>query len=164
MSNMKDTNTLDMFTSTKPYETKSFSVMEVFFDGGCSPNPGQKYGSFEVWFNGEKVRGLKRVQFGHGTNNEAEWNALELALEHAHVWLVLQGMLPETFQIKVETDSKNVQYRLVSKNRIHRKQEYQSASERMFNLASACLDRLKKFGAFTVEWKRRDANVERFGH
>ena len=41
----------------------------VHFDGGCFPNPGSKYGSFEVLLDGLPIQPLcqQRIQLGHGT-------------------------------------------------------------------------------------------------
>ena len=52
--------------------------MKFFFDGGCQPNPGEMEAAVVV-------RGQihHRPGLGHGTNNEAEWLALLLALEIA---------------------------------------------------------------------------------
>ena len=57
------------------------SQVEIYFDGGCLGNPGKKYGSFQVKLDGKEILKRTRVQFGHGTNNEAEFNALKLALD-----------------------------------------------------------------------------------
>jgi len=52
--------------------------VKFFFDGGCRPNPGAMEAAVVV-------RGTvhHRPDLGHGTNNEAEWIALLLALEIA---------------------------------------------------------------------------------
>jgi hypothetical protein len=65
----------------KPQPVTTTGMVEIFFDGGCLGNPGQKYGSFQVLFDGKQVVGRNRVEFGHGTNNEAEFNSLKLALD-----------------------------------------------------------------------------------
>src|SRR5579859_5166032 len=70
--------------------------LEIHFDGGCLGNPGRKYGSFQVLSDGKKVAGRTRVEFGHGTNNEAEFNALKLGLDEAMVWLAANGVDPKT--------------------------------------------------------------------
>ena len=57
--------------------------VEIYFDGGCLGNPGQKYGSFQVKLDGREIVKRSRVDFGFGTNNEAEFNALKLALDEA---------------------------------------------------------------------------------
>lgn len=135
--------------------------LEIHFDGGCLGNPGRKYGSFQVLFEGKKVAGRARVEFGHGTNNEAEFNALKLGLDEAMAWLQANGVAAKTLSLLIETDSMIVRNRLMVKNVIFKK--YPS-SQRMFVLASECLVIMQEFGSFDVVWKGRESNVERFGH
>ena len=102
-----------------------------------------------------------RAEFGHGTNNEAEFNALKLALDESVKWFQSENIGLTSLSLLVETDSTIVRNRLVVKNVIFKK--YPS-SERMFALANECLAILKQFGRFDVVWKGRENNVERFGH
>jgi ribonuclease HI len=145
----------------KPQPITITGRMEIFFDGGCLGNPGQKYGSFQVLFDGKQVASRDRVQFGHGTNNEAEFNSLKLALDEAVDWLKAKGIDLNSLSLVVETDSTIVRNRLVVKNVILKK--YPS-SQRMFALATECLGIMNCFGKFDVVWKGRANNVERFGH
>jgi ribonuclease HI len=64
------------------------SRTKVFFDGGCRPNPGP----MEV---AAVVRGqvFIRDDLGHGSNGDAEWEALLHALE------VAQGLGLEQFEL-----------------------------------------------------------------
>ena len=84
---------------------KTTGTVGIYFDGGCLGNPGQKYGSFQVMFDGKQVAGRNRVEFGHGTNNEAEFNSLKVALEEAVVWLRSKAKDLKTLTLVVETDS-----------------------------------------------------------
>ena len=136
-------------------------AVEIFFDGGCLGNPGQKYGSFQVKFNGAEILRRQRADFGFGTNNEAEFNALKLALDEAQSWFQSKAIGLKALSLVVETDSTIVRNRLVVKNVIFKK--YPS-SQRMFALANECLAVMKEFGEFEVTWKGREHNVERFGH
>jgi ribonuclease HI len=145
----------------KPQPIKTTGTVEIFFDGGCLGNPGQKYGSFQVLFDGKQVVGRNRVEFGHGTNNGAEFNSLKLALDKAVAWLAANGIDLKTLSLAIETDSMIVRKRLVKKNVIFKK--YPS-SQRMFALATECLGIMNRFGKFDVVWKGRENNVERFGH
>ncbi len=141
------------------------SAIRIYFDGGCSPNPGNKYGSYEVLLEDYPILKKLRLEFGYGTNNEAEFNALRAALEDLRHWSVITGFDLSEASVIVTTDSTIVRNRLMGKNRIHKKQSWKGASERMFKLAS---DILLNYGglfhSFTVEWKPREANVSRFGH
>jgi ribonuclease HI len=134
---------------------------EIYFDGGCLGNPGKKYGSFQVKLDGREILKRSRVQFGFGTNNEAEFNALKLALDEASAWFQTQGVDMGSLSLVVETDSTIVRNRLVVKNVIFKK--YPS-SQRMFALANECLAVMGQFGKFQVNWKGRSSNVQRFGH
>jgi ribonuclease HI len=145
----------------KPQPVTTTGRMEIFFDGGCLGNPGRKYGSFHVLFDGKQVASGDRVQFGHGTNNEAEFNSLKLALDEAVGWLEAKGAEPKNLSLAIETDSMIVRNRLVVKNVIFKKQP---SSQRMFALATECLGIMNRFGKFDVVWKGRENNVERFGH
>jgi ribonuclease HI len=145
----------------KPQPVTTTGMVEIFFDGGCLGNPGQKYGSFQVLFDGKQVASRDRVQFGHGTNNESEFNSLKLGLDEAVAWLEAKGIDPKTSSLAIETDSMIVRNRLVKKNVIFKK--YPS-SQRMFALATECLEVMNRFGNFDVVWKGRAKNVERFGH
>jgi ribonuclease HI len=145
----------------KPPPVKTTGKVEIFFDGGCLGNPGQKYGSFQVLFDGQPIANRTRVDFGHGTNNEAEFNSLKLALDETVAWFQTKNIDLKTLSLIVETDSTIVRNRLVVKNVIFKKFP---SSQRMFVLANECLEILNRFGLFDVVWKGRENNVERFGH
>jgi ribonuclease HI len=53
--------------------------MKLFFDGGCSPNPGQ----MEAAVVSEDGTIQEHTKFGYGTNNEAEWIGFLWAVELA---------------------------------------------------------------------------------
>ena len=135
--------------------------LEIYFDGGCVPNPGERYGSFDVIRNGERIAGRNRVGFGRGSNNEAEWLACILALNETAAWCDGNGLRRDLFWLDVFTDAEIVRYRLMVRNRIIKKYE---SSKRMFALANEALAVLRTFRTFSVTWRGRDANVERFGH
>ena len=135
--------------------------VEIYFDGGCLGNPGQKYGSFQVKLDGWEIVKRSRVDFGFGTNNEAEFNALKLALDEAVRLFQEKVIALKSLSLVIETDSTIVRNRLVVKNVVFKK--YPS-SQRMFALANECLEIMNQFGKFQVIWKGRANNVERFGH
>lgn len=49
---------------------------ELVFDGGSIGNPGRAYGSFQLSEAGMRPGAPTRLEFGHGTNNQAEYQAL----------------------------------------------------------------------------------------
>lgn len=136
----------------------------IRFDGGCRGNPGQKYGSYEVRISSDVVASESRFELGHGTNNEAEWEALIRALSSLRDWLWKTGFYVRDIELHIFTDSMIVRNRLMKKNKIHKKPAWKSRSEVMFNYAKQVRDVLVLFKSFTVEWERRDANVATFGH
>ena len=148
-------------TKAPSQPAKISSQMEIYFDGGCLGNPGQKYGSFQVKLDDKEIIKRSRVDFGFGTNNEAEFNALKLALDESVGWFREKAIELKSLSLVVETDSTIVRNRLVVKNAIFKK--YPS-SQRMFALATECLGIMNQFGKFAVIWKGRSNNVERFGH
>lgn len=54
--------------------------MEIYFDGGCSPNPGRMSSCIVVVQPGKKTQAFTMKDLGHGTNNVAEWSALVWAV------------------------------------------------------------------------------------
>lgn len=136
----------------------------IHFDGGCSPNPGQKYGSFSILFDDVFCLELKRFELGYGTNNEAEFEALLKALETLREASIKAGVPMREIDVTIFTDSRIVY------NWLQRKQEFDPAQfkeERrraMAQRASACLVTLNLAGRFQAEWNSRTVNVEKFGH
>lgn len=54
-------------------------LIEIYFDGGCKPNPGLMYGSYSLVFDGTEMWRTTE-EFGEGTNNVAEFTAFEQSL------------------------------------------------------------------------------------
>ena len=59
----------------------------IIFDGGSIGNPGKAYGSFRIQEGRRKAAPAVRLDFGHGTNNDAEYKSLIAGLEHLHKML-----------------------------------------------------------------------------
>lgn len=125
-----------------PARPTTRGTITVYFDGGCSPNPGRKYGSFEVQFNGATVKRCSRIDFGHGTNNEAEFESLISALS----W-VAQEYHELPHRVAIYTDSMIVVNRMTRRNVIYKKAKWKEASGRMFALATEALKLLEPFPA-----------------
>ena len=136
-------------------------TIEIHFDGGCRrTNPGNKYGSYEVLLDGTTVKTLYEMPLGWGTNNEAEFEILIVALEWSVLNLRDYGFDPGTYRLELFTDSTIVRNRLNGRNRT-RKTEPQ---QRMFTRTQACLEFMAQFESVHVSWNPRERNVERFGH
>ena len=134
------------------------------FDGGCQPNPGSKYGSYVMSMYGKEVLRRQRFGFGHGTCNEAEFNALQLGLDETMRYLEDRHIEPSELRLRVLTDSTIIRNRLVGKGRLKVFKENLPASRRMIEHAERCRAVLLKFEGFEVVWQPRNQNVERFGH
>jgi len=144
--------------------------IRIWFDGGCSPNPGSKYGSFQIELDYGSPNGVgrpwgkQRIQFGYGTNNEAEFEALIAALIEVGEHVRKQGDTVGNYALRVFTDSTIVRNRLMRNNFISRKPSKRARSQAMHHLATRCLDLFFAFKSYSVEWESRVHNVERFGH
>lgn len=79
----------------------------IIFDGGCLGNPGKAYGSYKLQTREGKER-IVRLQFGHGTNNSAEYMALNAALKDLRDTIRKAGKDPAGFEVEVLGDSKLV--------------------------------------------------------
>ena len=137
------------------------TVVQIAFDGGCVPNPGRMYGSYISTIDGIQLCARNRFEIGHGTNNVAEWSSLILALGETICTLEDKGLDLKKHRAFVVTDSNNVLYRLVRKNRIIKKFP---SSQKMFELANQAKEHLARFAEYTAEWQPRELMVERFGH
>jgi ribonuclease HI len=62
--------------------------MEIYFDGGCAPNPGKMSSCIVICRPNEKAEALTMKNLGQGTNNIAEWSALIWAV----VWAKDNGI------------------------------------------------------------------------
>jgi ribonuclease HI len=138
----------------KPKVAKDFISIEC--DGGCNPNPGRGYGSYQITMNGKRGR-IWRIDLGEGqTNNTAEYLILVKALDH-----VIQHLNPASTAIHVETDSKILVWYSANFRRAKRLRAtpplMQSVKDQLFDL-------LVKFHSVSSCWRGRDRSVEVFGH
>jgi len=147
-------------------------TIHVLFDGGCKPtNPGNKYGSYEVRHLGKVVLRKERFSLGWGTNNEAEFEALETCLKAVLADLKAGGLDPQHHSLDIFTDSMIVTYRMTEKNKRktpQRSNPIQShnadRANAMADRAGQCLALCEQFHTFGVQWQGREANLATFGH
>jgi len=139
-------------------------TVTVYADGGCHPNPGSKYGSFESVLDGRTLVRRMWVEFGQGTNNEAEFNVLEFALQETLSRLRENAISAAALELVVFTDSRILQKRVNGDNRIFKKPKWHDASCRMFELANKVIVLCKEFKSYSCKWEPRENNVARFGH
>jgi ribonuclease HI len=145
-----------------PAKTK----LTIASDGGCSPNPGRKYGSYSITLNGQMIARELKFNLGYGTNNEAEYEALEMALKRTAKELELRHIQPSECYAYVRTDSTIVRNGLMRKHRERKiNDQWKLGRHRaMMALAKRCLALLEPFQFFSVDWESRTHNVMRFGH
>jgi ribonuclease HI len=143
-------------------EEKKINRITIQFDGGCRPtNPGNKYGSYVVLFNGRQVAFVSRLELGLGTSNEAEFQILERALAWTVDAIKDSGNSPSVFSVELFSDSRIVINRLLGNKKGKDKKE---AQIRMKQCAAKCLEYLIRFKSFDATWESRWSNVARFGH
>lgn len=139
-------------------------TVTIRFDGGCEGNPGRKYGSYVITDAYVTIAEESRFELGTGTNNEAEFEALIRALGVLNQTSKRTGVDITTTALLVLTDSMIVRNRLMGTNKVHKKEAWRERSEVMFNLANQCLEIMREFHSFTVQWQGRAHNVAVFGH
>lgn len=104
------------------------------------------------------------VEFGRGTNNEAEFNALEMALSDTVVAMKADGAKLMNYRVRILTDSQILRNRMAGKHRVKIHAKYKESSERMILHANRCLGWLIGFKSWSIAWQPRANNVEHFGH
>jgi ribonuclease HI len=140
------------------------NLITIQFDGGCSPNPGHKYGSYCVSLNDKELIREQRFKLGFGTNNEAEFQSLERGLIRTTRELKAGGFDPGQFTLDVITDSDVVKCRLDPKSKRPKQCKANERALVMCDLAALCLKHMILFKSWTVIWMPRMTNVETFGH
>lgn len=90
---------------SKPEQLPVELRVELIFDGGSRGNPGPAYGSYRLKLGSEKARSPVRLDFGKGTNNEAEYMTLIRALKDLNLELNKTGIDPGLVQLRVRGDS-----------------------------------------------------------
>lgn len=144
------------------FTTEAAHVIQIEFDGGCSPNPGMKYGSYAIRLDGKETQRKERFSLGHGTNNEAEFEALLAALK-----CVTENPMPQWSQTRIVilTDSTIVRNHLQRTFAIRKTAEHKADRRMaMIALANRCKETLRQFHSFEAQWQTREKNVANFGH
>lgn len=126
--------------------------IDLIFDGGADPNPGQGYGSYQIVVNDE-LQTIQRLTFGEKiTNNVAEYTTLLTALQAinrdfadlTHVTLTIKG----DSQLVIKQISR----------------EWKARDERMAALRDQVLELLQPFAEWTAQWHARSNSVDVLGH
>ena len=136
----------------------------IQFDGGCSPNPGNKYGSFNITLDDAFQLQRHRFTLGFGTNNEAEFESLIAGIEELRKATTRAQTDPSQIQVHIVTDSTIVRNWLQRFEKFKPEKCKEARRLAMAALAGKCVALLKDFQSFTVEWNGRENNVAAFGH
>lgn len=129
---------------------------QLVFDGGSLGNPGDAYGSYSIKRGRGAFRAPVRCDFGHGTNNEAEYLSLiegvKGILDEAHN----EGIAPEAIDLFLRGDSKLVLSQVEG--------SWKAKNPRMRALRDQARKLLKPFGAVHYQHHDRSFSVEILGH
>jgi len=120
-------------------------VVYVYFDGASKGNPGPIYVSYVITRNHSEVLAKEKRMLGSGTNNEAEWLALLLALSKA----LELGLDNKKERIIVRGDSELVVKQLKNQYSAHKFQQAKDAAKTL----------LKALGDPLIEWVPREKNL-----
>lgn len=124
----------------------------IWFDGGCQPNPGQGYGSWQIIDqDGVQVQYRLKEQFWYMTNNIAEYRSLNSAL----LWLITYG-LTLNVDLEIRSDSKLVVEQVNGRWRVK--------NPNLKPIVQETKELLSHFPAWSLQWNPRQENVNRFGH
>lgn len=131
-------------------------LVDVYFDGGCIPNPGNGYGSFEIIsYNPLIDNKQSKIQFGPNlTNNRAEYLSLVAALKNLKSNLNIPKL--KDIQLNIFTDSKLVVMQVSKK--------WGCKDNEIKKLLKQTKELLYLFGRFNVQWIPRNKIETRFGH
>jgi ribonuclease HI len=128
----------------------------LVFDGGSKGNPGVSYGSYRIQAKGRKPARPVRLEFGHGTNNEAEYMALIAGLEALISEIEAQGSDPSECLVEVRGDSQLVLNQLGGNWKVKNLR-----MRRLWDQADGLLDR---FSDRRFQHQSRSRTVEILGH
>lgn len=127
----------------------------IVFDGGCSGNPGQRYGSYQIKTKSGRAR-IERCKFGYGTNNEAEYLSLITALGDI-IARCQQAKVPlERFTVHIKSDSQLVVNQVAGNWGVNKPE--------LRILCNQVQSHLKNFNAWHIEWQPREQIVKVLGH
>ncbi len=126
------------------------------FDGGSRGNPGPAYGSFRIQRKGARAAITRRMRFGHGTNNEAEYWALLAGLRALLSQLRAAKIDPRQVRLVVRGDSQLVIRQLQG--------EWKAKDPRMRELRDLASQLLEPFDEVHLAHQDRARSVAMFGH
>jgi len=125
-------------------------------DGGSLGNPGKGYGSYRIE-DREGFSEIVRLEFpGVVTNNQAEYQTLNAALEAARLHAGNRGWELSRICVRLRTDSQ------LLVNQVQGRWKVKHEGLRPLN--ATALDLLRRFGSSDVAWWPRANTVRVLGH
>jgi ribonuclease HI len=134
----------------------SMDKYTIIFDGGSIGNPGKAYGSFQIRAPGMKSGETVRKEFGHGTNNEAEYKTIIAALDALLERLAGMQVDPGQVELEIKGDSRLVIQQLNG--------GWKAKNPRMRELRDHAHRRLARFGSVRLVHQSRNHSVRVLGH
>lgn len=128
----------------------------LVFDGGSQGNPGRSYGSYRIQPKNERPLKPVHLQFGHGTNNEAEYQALLAGIKATMEVAEGRGSVLAGTRLVIRGDSQLVLNQL--------KGSWKAKDQRMKAFRDDALELLSKFGAVRLIHQSRNETVKILGH
>lgn len=134
---------------------------ELIFDGGSVGNPGRAYGSFRLRKLGSegasgRAGAPTRLEFGHGTNNQAEYRALMAGIDALRTQLSEDGQPLDQTAIDVLGDSKLVINQMAG--------DWKIKNPELLRLHDQTLDLLAGFAEVTFMHQPRAKSQRTLGH
>ncbi len=128
----------------------------LVFDGGSKGNPGPAFGSYHIrpWTEPEGT--TERLNFGLGTNNEAEYLTLVAGLRALRSYLLGRGTDLGSVTVEVRGDSQLVLRQMEG--------AWKAKDDRMRKLRDEARGLLEGFGEVEFVEQSRDDSVELLGH
>ncbi len=128
----------------------------LIFDGGSKGNPGPTYGSYLIKSVGLPRSPVKRLSWGRGTNNEAEYRSLISGLRGLLKQLRDNGIDPSGIRLCIAGDSNLVLNQLAG--------EWKVKSSRMRELRDEAVPLLARFRDVEFVHHDRKVSVRMLGH
>lgn len=129
----------------------------IVFDGGSQGNPGLGYGSYALIRNHDGKLRKSRLRFGDQvTSNQAEYQALIVALEDLIGTIVKAGRSPRDFSVEIKGDSRLIMRQIEG--------SWKTKSLNLMALRDRVEELLAQLGSFDLTWQPRAQSEDLLGH
>ncbi len=128
----------------------------LVFDGGSQGNPGPAYGSYRFGPKGGHLGNPKRLTFGDGTNNEAEYLSLIAGVQGVLAELRSRRVRASAVRLEIRGDSQLVIRQLEG--------AWKAKDARMRQYRDEARSLLDAFGEVRYAYQPRSRSVRLLGH